>query len=1344
VGSPGGNEVARISVKVLPDTSGFAQKLKADLSKINEQVTVEVNFDVDVAGLIAALEALKLPKITVPVGFEDIKDASIEVTADTTKATQEVDAEVAKINAKKATIKLEADTKAIEKARFQALLDNMNLKVKFDLDMAGFLAQEKAAMLAAEKIGHVKVKMDVDRSAFDKVTTSIGRALSSTFSTASKVASGVFGAMADGLGAVATAAGTIGPLILQAAGYGFLFAEAGAGVTAAWGAVSAAIVAIPAAVGLLGAPIAAVALGMDGIKKAAATIKPQFEAMKKSISDTFQKGLTPVLQNLAKNLFPALTVGLKGTATSLTGLAAGMGKFLTSTAGLTLVKTLFTNVNAALKTINLVPLVDGFLKLAGTKSALDAIVGTINTLGTSFDAMVTKISNNGTLDAAMKGLQTVLGAVTQGFMDLVSNGITVFANAAPGVTSAIESITGFFDKINWATIGQAVGTAFKGLGDAVKNIPQSTIDGIVQGFKDLGDALGGPEVQNFITTMSGVLPGVLTSLGGLIRTVADLGVRMTGVFKLFNDFSNFDPTTLFGSSADWQKVSDDIDTITTGVPPKFDAAFNQIPGIVGASGAATEAQMSATFGALPAKAASDLTPLVSTVKTGVAGVPGAMKAGLSPVLPQTEAIFKGISPAAQAGLGTLPPIIDAMTQPIPGQVESNVAPTPDALNGVWGAVINGTVAGLSPLASLVYRLVGQTPIQAAAAAAGTPTATAAAVNPTTGAVQKVLSTLGPTAGAEAGKIAPAVGAGLKPLPEVAKSALGQLDPAFLAAFQGLASGATTGMGTIAQAVAAGVIGVGTALTAGLVALGPSVTGAFQGLANTAGVGIGLISVAMSQQMTGLTTVFSTAFTALSTTAITPAFQAMAAQAAIGIGLIGIAIQGAMPGLTTVLMTAFTALGTTAIIPAFAAINTTIIPAQMAAMGVAVTTGITTSIVPAFTTGFAALGTTAIAPAFATLATTAIPQGIAALGAAFTTGFATVLTPIILAAFTALGTTAIVPGFTAWGTVNVPLGLAAFGVSLTTGFATVLTPIILAAFTALGTTAIVPGFIAWGTVNVPLGLAALGLAFTTGFATILTPIILAAFTALGTTAFIPGFASIVTTAITPGIATWGTAITTGFTTVLTPAVTAGMAALATAVTTGAAPVVENFNTMITAIQDALQVLVDNMATIGDNITTALANAITAGQSKVVNAIVAMVQAALAAAFAVLGINSPSKEFQYIGKSIPEGTEKGVLDNKMMAVNAVTTMGAAMVQAGQNLAPIPGPALDSAWTSATGSAINGVLADSGSVLGGDGAAAGGGVGGNTFNIQASSTATAVQLANQVIYQTKYSRRGVHSGR
>lgn len=93
----------------------------------------------------------------------------------------------------------------------------------------------------------------------------------------------------------------------------------------------------------------------------------------------------------------------------------------------------------------------------------------------------------------------------------------------------------------------------------------------------------------------------------------------------------------------------------------------------------------------------------------------------------------------------------------------------------------------------------------------------------------------------------------------------------------------------------------------------------------------------------------------------------------------------------------------------------------------------------------------------------------------------------------------------------------------------------------------------------------------------------------------------------------------------------------------------------------------MRSAGLSLAAAIVNGMTlgisGGLSSVIGAAVNLAEGALNAAKSHLGINSPSKEFQYVGESMPEGTVVGINKGIPDVEDASTTMGKAAVAAMQ---------------------------------------------------------------------------------
>ncbi|MDB5288731.1 MAG: hypothetical protein JWR05_3680, partial [Mucilaginibacter sp.] len=95
--SPGGREVGRVSVRVVPDVSGFRRDLQRELDSIENtlKVTIPVEFDVDTAALRSEIEGIHA-QVTVPVDF-DVDTAALRAqlgALDAARVTIPVDLDI--------------------------------------------------------------------------------------------------------------------------------------------------------------------------------------------------------------------------------------------------------------------------------------------------------------------------------------------------------------------------------------------------------------------------------------------------------------------------------------------------------------------------------------------------------------------------------------------------------------------------------------------------------------------------------------------------------------------------------------------------------------------------------------------------------------------------------------------------------------------------------------------------------------------------------------------------------------------------------------------------------------------------------------------------------------------------------------------------------------------------------------------------------------------------------------------------------------------------------------------------------------------------------------------------
>lgn len=267
---------------------------------------------------------------------------------------------------------------------------------------------------------------------------------------------------------------------------------------------------LPSLLFLLGAAFAAVALGMDGIKKAAEVFGPSIEKLKSSLSATFEQGLTPVFEQL-NTIFPVLETGLNRVAEGLIVLAQGFTNVVTSAQGMEQIETFLSNTGKFFEQIT--PGIESFtrilLTLASEGSKLfGELAGVINTFTNSFEQMINSAVASGTFEKAIKGLADVTGTLLNVFTQLFGAGLQAMTILGGPISNLLQ---GFGDALvalmpALTILSQVI---FDLLGNALKALVP-IIDALMPAFTQLAEVF------------FQLVDGALTALAPLLKIVADV------------------------------------------------------------------------------------------------------------------------------------------------------------------------------------------------------------------------------------------------------------------------------------------------------------------------------------------------------------------------------------------------------------------------------------------------------------------------------------------------------------------------------------------------------------------------------------------------------------------------------------------------------------------------------------------------------------------------------------------------------------------------------------------------------------------------------------------------------
>jgi hypothetical protein len=281
--------------------------------------------------------------------------------------------------------------------------------------------------------------------------------------------------LAKGLGDIGASAAAAIPSLLSFKGVLLLVIAAVAILLPPLLALVAGLATLAPGLLAIGVPIAAIALGLDGIKNAAKAVQPEFEALKKTMSDTFENGMpgmtgfTTQFERLKGEFFPLLTQELPKVAQGLTSMFSGVVDAVSSEKGLGNLRNIIDNVAEGLERAKggMAGFTEGLLQLiSGISEKFPGIGDWFTDLGEKFAKNMTEWT---TIED--------------------DNGFTKLERLIANVRTGIEGLTGVFQAfwnqglkdISDPNFGKGMESFFDGVREFVTN----TLPALSEGFKEL-------------------------------------------------------------------------------------------------------------------------------------------------------------------------------------------------------------------------------------------------------------------------------------------------------------------------------------------------------------------------------------------------------------------------------------------------------------------------------------------------------------------------------------------------------------------------------------------------------------------------------------------------------------------------------------------------------------------------------------------------------------------------------------------------------------------------------------------------------------------------------------------
>lgn len=461
----GKGTVGKLSVKVVPDLSQFASKLRKDLKRIQKQVkdlelTFDANVQLDKESLKKAQEQVARTDARMQAGV-DLKEGQLEALR---KKIQQIKSEV-KVNAKlseeqKKKIKHELN-KLDGKATINADLDDG--KARFDLrrltrsrwvDINVRLGKASVARVAAQ------LKALAGGNVFESIGRNLNDFLKNLDTAAVKI------------GTVSTLIGSAVSVIGSGLG---VFASLSVGLAKS----TPALLALPGIFGAAAAGAGVLIVALKDAKTVLEDLGPAFANLQTQISGAYWEQaaqpirdfanvalqeLSPALQSIASNL-GSMTAAIAGAAG---GHIAGFQQSLT-----------YLSQALAIGSTGAASFTNGILTMGevGAKF-LPSIAQWANNLAASFEQWATKAAASGKMEESirkaaqafgtLKDITIDLGGIIGGLFTAMANGSAPIDSIAEALDKANKAVNGPLFQATltdlFSSMGKAASSAFQGVG----------------------------------------------------------------------------------------------------------------------------------------------------------------------------------------------------------------------------------------------------------------------------------------------------------------------------------------------------------------------------------------------------------------------------------------------------------------------------------------------------------------------------------------------------------------------------------------------------------------------------------------------------------------------------------------------------------------------------------------------------------------------------------------------------------------------------------------------------------------------------------------------------------------
>lgn len=519
---PGGTEVDRIAVRVVPNTEGFRKSLDRFIERMERTLRIRVRVVPDTRDFEDAVRRTRQRPARVPVEPDFDREFMTRVRRELAQAAR----------AAGARIPLTPDGDVLRRELHRLISDaEGSTRVRFGADMDPE-AMARLRRDIEDQIENVRRygrewddasrRVDRHRDTVERAGRGIDNSISNSFNTTiTKIRRGFF---------------TLGRILLLVAA----IASPGLGL------IVGLLASIPALVSAAGVAFAAVALGMDGIKRSAQQLRPELDALKASLSREWEDRLTPIFKQLKDSrIFATLDEGLRKTVNGLSDMVQGFTDVVTSARGMSQLQTILGKTGEFFSQLKgfTVDMTSAFLTMSESgANNFWKLSGSLNKFGQDFNALIQRLTTDGTFDRMFTGLSQTFDGLVVLFDKLFEAGARAMGSLGEPIGRFLASFGDFFLRTeplfssfaaNLLNIGSQI---FASLGPVLEKLTPSLTklmdligNGLVEAIRILGQFLD-PIAASLNSALLPAFKALEPSLPKLAQSFSDIAVSLGNGF----------------------------------------------------------------------------------------------------------------------------------------------------------------------------------------------------------------------------------------------------------------------------------------------------------------------------------------------------------------------------------------------------------------------------------------------------------------------------------------------------------------------------------------------------------------------------------------------------------------------------------------------------------------------------------------------------------------------------------------------------------------------------------------------------------------------------------------------